>query len=259
METIRLKDLSIGYPMKKGAVRVVASGIGATINSGQLTCLLGANGVGKSTLLRTISAFQPALTGEIIIDGRDIKSLTSKDISKKISVVLTVKPDVVNVTVTELVGLGRSPYTGFWGTLSREDDEIVTRAMQMVGIETLGDRMIQTLSDRERQKVMIAKARAQQTPIIILDEPTAFLDFPSKVDMMQLLHRLAHEMNKTIFLSTHDLELALQIADMLWMMNKAQGLSIGTPKELAGCGILSQYIEKKGILFDKDTLAIRII
>jgi iron complex transport system ATP-binding protein len=259
VETIRLKDLSIGYPMKKGTAKVVASGIDATIYSGQLTCLLGANGVGKSTLLRTLSAFQPALSGEIFIEDTDIRILNSKEMSKKISVVLTGKPDVMNITAAELVGLGRSPYTGFWGSLSREDDEIVMRAMRMVGIEWLKDRMIQTLSDGERQKVMIAKALAQQTPIIFLDEPTAFLDFPSKVEMMQLLRRLAHEMDKTIFLSTHDLELALQIADMLWMMNKTQGLSIGTPRELAERGILSQYIEKKGILFDKDTLAIRVI
>ena len=162
------------------------------------------------------------------------------------------------MSVRELVGLGRSPYTGFWGTLSSEDYEIVDKSIQMVGISALSSRMIQTLSDGERQKVMIAKALAQETPVIFLDEPTAFLDFPSKVEMMQLLKRLSREADKTIFLSTHDLELALQIADMLWMMNKEKGISIGTPKQLADNGVLGDYVERKGITFDKETLRITI-
>ena len=162
------------------------------------------------------------------------------------------------MSVRELVGLGRSPYTGFWGTLSSEDYEIVDKSIQMVGISALSSRMIQTLSDGERQKVMIAKALAQETPVIFLDEPTAFLDFPSKVEMMQLLKRLSREADKTIFLSTHDLELALQITDMLWMMNKEKGISIGTPKQLADNGVLGDYVERKGITFDKETLRITI-
>ena len=162
------------------------------------------------------------------------------------------------MTVTELVGLGRSPYTGFWGTLQKEDKEIVDRSISLVGITALKDRMIQTLSDGERQKVMIAKALAQETPVIYLDEPTAFLDYPSKVEMMQLLHQLSRKTDKTIFLSTHDLELALQIADCLWLMDRSEGLSIGTPKELADRGVLSRFVERRGISFDRRTLTIKI-
>ena len=217
--TIQIRDLSIGYT-GKNQVKVVASGITATIYSGELTCLLGANGVGKSTLLRTLSAFQPKLGGDILIEGKEIGTFSDKELSHVISVVLTEKPDIRNMTVDELAGLGRSPYTGFWGTLTQEDKQVVDHAIALVGIEPLHDRMIQTLSDGERQKVMIAKALAQETPVIYLDEPTAFLDYPSKVEMMQLLYRLSRETDKTIFLSTHDLELALQIADKLWLMDR---------------------------------------
>lgn len=180
-----------------------------------MTCLIGSNGIGKSTLLKTLTGFLPKLGGRLLLDGRDIDGLTTRERSKLISIVLTYKPDVQNLSVTEMVGMGRMPYTGFWGKLGVEDQTIVAQSIEMVGITKLKDRMIQTLSDGERQKVMIAKALAQQTPIILLDEPTAFLDFRSKVEMLQLLHRLAVETDKVILLSTHDLELALRLADSL--------------------------------------------
>ena len=255
--TIHIKDLSIGYP-GKGEVKVVAGHINAGINSGELTCLLGANGIGKSTLLRTLSAFQPKLSGEIFIQGKEIEQYKDKELSMAISVVLTEKCEVRNMTVTELVGLGRTPYTGFWGTLDEDDKRIVERSISLVKIEKLADRMVHTLSDGERQKVMIAKALAQETPIIFLDEPTAFLDFPSKVEMMQLLHRLSRQTNKTIFLSTHDLELALQIADKIWLMDKMNGVIIGTPEDLSLNGSLSTFFAHKGIIFDIETGLFRV-
>ena len=270
---IELKDLTIGYAQKNNT-KVVASGINATLHSGRLTCLIGANGIGKSTLLRTLSAFQPPLSGEIFIDSESpipLSTLTDKQLSRLIGVVLTEKPDVQNMTVFELVGLGRSPYTGFWGRLNEEDKEVVKESLRLVGIEPLQDRLIQTLSDGERQKTMIAKALAQQTPVIYLDEPTAFLDYPSKVEMLTLLRHLARETGKTIFLSTHDMELALQIADELWLMTaespsnnglcqspKETTLIIGTPRELAANGSLSHFIDRPGLHFDPQTLAIRV-
>ena len=223
-----------------------------------MTCLLGANGVGKSTLLRTLSAFQPKLSGEIRIQGKEIGSYTDKQLSKVISVVLTEKCDIRNMTSVELIGLGRSPYTGFWGTLSKEDKEVVNHAINLVGISHLAHRMVHTLSDGERQKVMIAKALAQETPVIFLDEPTAFLDFPSKVEMMQLLHQLSRQTDKTIFLSTHDLELALQIADKIWLMDKVNGVTIGTPEDLSLDGTLSSFFARKGIVFDLETGLFRV-
>jgi len=257
-ETIILSDLSIGYQGKNGAKKVVAGGLSASIRRGELTCLLGANGVGKSTLLRTLSAFQPKLGGEIRIEGREIASFTDKELSRVIGVVLTEKPDIRNMTVRELVALGRSPYTGFWGALHDDDWLFVDEAIEAVRISALSGRMVDTLSDGERQKVMIAKALAQQTPVIYLDEPTAFLDFPSKVEMMQLLRRLAQEQQKTIFLSTHDLELALQVADMLWLMEPGGVLSTGTPQVLASTGALARYVERPGITFNPTTLSITV-
>lgn len=256
-ETIHIEHLSIGY-RGKSHTKVVADDINAGINSGELTCLLGANGVGKSTLLRTLSAFQTKLGGKICIGGREISDYTDKELSTVISVVLTEKCEVRNMTVSELVGLGRSPYTGFWGNLRGKDKEIVKRSIEWVKIPHLEHRMVHTLSDGERQKVMIAKALAQETPVIFLDEPTAFLDFPSKVEMMQLLHRLSRSMNKTVFLSTHDLELALQIADKIWLMDKANGLTIGTPEDLSINGCLSNFFSRKGIVFDMETGLFRI-
>lgn len=218
---ITLEQLSVGY---KGFSPVVTD-INVEIKSGELTCLIGSNGIGKSTLLKTLTGFLPKLGGRLLLDGRDIDLLSQCERAKYISIVLTYKTDVQNLSVAEMVGMGRMPYTGFWGKLNADDREIVAEAINMVGINHLKDRMVQTLSDGERQKVMIAKALAQQTPIILLDEPTSFLDFPSKVEMLQLLHRLAKETDKVVFLSTHDLELALRIADRLVELNK-NGLHI---------------------------------
>ena len=175
-----------------------------------------------------------------------------------IGVVLTEKSDIRNMTVEELVGLGRSPYTGFWGTLKEGDRKIVHEAIARVRIEPLTQRMVHTLSDGERQKVMIAKALAQETPIIFLDEPTAFLDFPSKVEVMQLLHNLTHTLQKTVFMSTHDLELALQIADKIWLMDRTNGIAIGTPEDLSLEGKLSSFFSRKGITYDTETGFFRI-
>ena len=254
---IEIRDLSIGYASKKRA-KVVAAHINTTIYSGELTCLLGANGIGKSTLLRTLTTFQPKLSGEILLQGKEVGEYPEKELAKLIGVVLTEKFDIKNMTARELIGLGRSPYTGFWGTLGKEDNDIIDKAISLVKIESLSNRMVHTLSDGERQKVMIAKALAQETPIILLDEPTAFLDFPSKVEIMQLLHQLSRKTNKTIFLSTHNLELALQIADKIWLMDKENGIRTGTPEDLSLNGSLSNFFARKGIIFDQDTGLFRV-
>lgn len=254
---ITLENLTIGYNTKDGR-RTVMKDINASVSSGRLTCLIGSNGVGKSTLLRTLAAFQPKLGGNIYIKGKEISGYTNRQLSMLIGVVLTSRPDVMNMTVREIVGLGRTPYTGFWGTLREHDRDIVEQSIRQVGIAHLASRMIGTLSDGERQKMMIAKALAQQTPVIILDEPTAFLDYPSKVETMQLLMRLCREADKTIFMSTHDLELVLQTADTLWLMTRDGGVCVGTPDELSADGSLSAFIERQGIVFDKASKRIMI-
>lgn len=258
-ETIRLDHLSIGYEgTKHRNSRIVLNDLCAAIRSGELTCLLGVNGAGKSTLLRTLAAFQPRLEGKVLIQGKELKEYTTKQLSQTIGVVLTERCDVRNLSVYELVALGRAPYTGFWGLLSQEDKNIVEKAIDRVGIRPLAARMVHTLSDGERQKAMIAKSLAQDTPVILLDEPTAFLDYPSKVEIMQLLHRLSHTMNKTIFLSTHDVELAMQLADRLWLMAPQHPLCTGVPEDLILDGTLARYfLRNEEMAFDADTVTFR--
>ena len=252
MEMIALEHLTIGY---KG--KAVAADLQAALHAGEFTCLIGPNGVGKSTLLRTLSGFLPPLKGCVKLNGEDISSLKPHELAQRIGLVLTTKVDAGNITVTELVSMGRYPYTGFFGHLHDADCQIVNEAMAMVGITPLKSRLIHTLSDGERQKTMIAKALAQQTPVIFLDEPTAFLDFPSKVSMMQLLRQLAHRLNRTILLSTHDIEQALQVADRLWLLDNGV-LHVGTPRELAHNGSLARFIEQGKIMFDAANMRINI-
>lgn len=213
---ISLSQLSVGYTLS----HPVISDINLELRSGQLACLIGENGIGKSTLLKTLTGFLPKLKGSLLLGNRDIESFSQRELARQVSIVLTQKPDVQNLTIEEIIGLGRSPYTGFFGRLRAEDRKVVDDAIATMGIEKLRGRMIQTLSDGERQKVMIAKALAQETPIILLDEPTAFLDFPSKAETFQSLQRMAHERDKLILLSTHDLELAVRFADSLLEVKK---------------------------------------
>ena len=255
--SIELKDLTTGYKVK-GGNKVIASKLNAQLNSGEMTCLLGPNGAGKSTLLRTLAAFQPALEGKIEVMGQDIKTYKSKDLARLVSVVLTDNSGIKNMTTEEVVEMGRSPYTGFWGKMSEKDRQMVRKCMGWVGIEDLKARKMQTLSDGERQKVMIAKAIAQETPIIFLDEPTAYLDYPSKIAMMLLLHRLAKALKKTIFMSTHDLEHALQVADQVWLLDPNLGLTTGLPEDLSIDGSIERYFTREGLLFDRETCAFSI-
>lgn len=254
---IELRNLTTGYHTKHGDA-VIADCLNASLQTGTLTCLLGPNGAGKSTLLRTLSAFLPPLHGEVLVQGKSIGSYTPQQLSQLIGMVLTDRIDVQGMTVREMVAMGRSPYTGFWGSLSTQDNEIVNDAIRLTGITAFAERQVSTLSDGERQKVMLAKALAQQTPLILLDEPTAFLDFPSKVEAMLLLKQLAHQENRAIFLSTHDLDLALQTADQLWLINKGMPLCIGTPRELADNGDLPRFFQGSHIQFDRESLRFSI-
>ena len=212
---IRLENLSIGY--NKG--KAVATDINIEFRGGDLSCIIGKNGTGKSTLLKTITGFLPAKQGTVLFGDKDSATMTRHERSIAVSIVLTGAPDIRNFTVREMVGLGRSPYTGFFGALTPADKQVVDESMSMAGVTPLAGRKTYTLSDGGRQKEMIARALAQQTPAILLDEPTAFLDYPSKVDLIRLLGRLAHEQQKTIIMSTHDLALTVRFADRLFLMS----------------------------------------
>jgi len=255
-QTVEIRNLSIGYPAK-GSQPLVEN-LSAGLFGGELTCLLGPNGVGKSTLLRTLAGFLPKLAGDIHILGKAIDAYSDKELACTIGVVLTERPNAGDLSVSELIGLGRSPYTGFWGRLNAIDDNVVKDVIARVKIDGLANRPVLTLSDGEWQKMMIAKTLAQETPVIYLDEPTAFLDFPSKVEIMRLLLHLTRTSNKTVFLSTHDLELALQIADTLWLMDKKNGMTIGTPDELLLNGSIEKFFQCDGVVLDRHTGFFRI-
>lgn len=234
MDEMIITDLSVGYRH-----RAVTSELTFRLTGGTLTALVGPNGMGKSTLLRTLAGVQPPLSGAVtlVADGVEhrLTDLTRRQLSRWISVVLTDRVEVENVTVEDVVGFGRMPYTGYFGRLGDEDRRIVAEALRMTGLMPLSRRMVGTLSDGERQKMMIAKALAQQTPVVLLDEPTAFLDYPSKVEMMKLLRSLAHDLGKMIVLSTHDLNLAVRLADRL--------LTFGDGLEEVGHDQLAHYLE----------------
>ena len=219
---LHFEDLTIGYRKGRREV-VVASGLSATLERGKLTCLLGRNGTGKSTLLRTLAGLQPPLNPQLSTLNSQLSTLNCQlstlNPQPSVALVLTERPDLRNLTAEEVVGLGRTPHTNFWGTLRADDHRIVAESLQLVGIETLANRPFETLSDGEQQKVMIAKALAQQTPMIFLDEPTAFLDFVSRRELFTLLKRLVHDHGKAILLTTHDLALAEEFADTTWLLD----------------------------------------
>ena len=248
---IQGKDLCIGYRTGKQE-KIVHQHLDFELHAGELTCLLGANGAGKSTLLRTLSATQPSLGGELRMLGKPVSEYTEKERSRTIGVVLTDKTFAGGLSVYELVALGRQPHTGFFGRLSKEDRRIVEEAMENVGIAHKARSYTAELSDGERQKVMIAKALVQECPLILLDEPTAFLDVVSRIEIMQLLHRLAVEQNKAILLSTHDIEQALVLADKLWLLTKGKGLQCGVTEDIILGHQMDTLFTHKDIRFDYD-------
>lgn len=225
-----LENLNTGYRVN-GKQTIVGKDLNANLYPNSITCLIGPNGAGKSTLLRTLANFQPPLSGNITLQGQPLCQYTQTDIARKVSIVLTNNSHIHNLSVYDVVAMGRSPYTGFWGTLNDKDKNIVEQCLESVNVTNLKDRQINTLSDGERQKVMIAKAIAQETPVIILDEPTSFLYYTDKVQIMLMLKKLAHEMNKTILLSTHAIDIALQTADYIWSLKNGE-LVTGSPEEL---------------------------
>jgi len=247
-------ELLAGYHVG-GRPVAIAGPVSLNIDGGRMICLLGPNGSGKSTLMRTLSGLQPALGGKIDLLGDKGASLRDPSrLARKISLVLTDPVRHSHLTVYSLVALGRYPYSGWLGTLREEDKRIIAWAMEMAGIEGYAERKMGMLSDGEKQKVMLARALAQDTPLMMLDEPTAHLDLPSRIQIMQLLHKLARTTRKGILLSTHELDLALQAADEVWLLHRAGGaLEKGAPEDLVLNGTFEAVFDKEGIHFDKDT------
>lgn len=232
---------------------MVADDINVSLHAGELVCLLGPNGSGKSTLIKTLAGMQSALGGEISLFGDSVKQLTPKDIARKLSTVLTDRVTIGNLDVFTLISFGRSPYTGWLGSLRKEDEEVVQWAIEATGLQPLVHRDISTLSDGERQKAMIARALAQDTDLILLDEPTAHLDLPNRVEIMRLLRKLARETGKGILLSTHELDLALKAGDVCWLINNERQLFTGVPEDLVLSGTFENVFERDSFDFDRAT------
>lgn len=250
--TISGKNLSIGYPHSKLRKQgYLYKNLSFQLLKGELVCLIGSNGAGKSTLLRTLGKMQPALDGKITILDKDIEQYRHKELSQLIGLVLTDKTTSGGFTVREIVELGRYPYTGFFGQLDPEDNDAVNKALEDAGIAHKADNYLADLSDGERQKVMIAKVLSQECPIIILDEPTAFLDVESRIEIMSLLHDLAHKQNKTILLSTHDIDLAFLLSDKLWLLSKNEGLICGVTEDIILSGTVDKFFSNDKIAFNK--------
>ncbi len=245
------EHLSIGYAPRRGPRRIVASNLNLTLHAGEVVCLLGPNGVGKSTLLRTLVGMQPPLDGRVWLDGVDLSTLSAREIARRVSVVLTERVEVGQLTVYALVALGRHPHTDWTGRLTPHDEEVVRRALAAVDAVNLAGRMVHELSDGERQRVMVARALAQEPLVMALDEPTAFLDLPRRVEIMRLLRRLAHETQRAMILSTHDLDLALRSADLLWLMAPGGSVHAGAPEDLVLGGAFEATFATEGISFDR--------
>ncbi|CUU56815.1 iron complex transport system ATP-binding protein [Parafrankia irregularis] len=247
-----LDGLAVGYRRRRARHRVL-DGLTATAPRGQLTVLLGPNGIGKSTLLRTLAGLQPALAGRALLDGSDLNRLSGAERARKVSTVLTDRVQVGLLTAADLVGLGRHPHTGPTGRLDDTDRAVVDWALAAVGASQLATRDADELSDGERQRVMIARALAQEPSLILLDEPTAFLDAPSRVTVTALMRRLARERDLAVVVSTHDLELSLRVADQVWLLDRAGNLHTGSPQEVIGSGAVNTTFDGDDLRFDPTT------
>ena len=254
-KALTISNASVGYRNGKKTVLVV-DGIDASLQSCELVALIGRNGAGKSTLLRTLSAFQKPLSGTVECGGRNIVEMSPNDVAKELAVVLT-STEPAPLTVKELVSLGRTPYTNFLGKLTPKDEGIVSAAMELMGVTHFKERTLATLSDGERQKCMIAKALAQETSLVLLDEPTAFLDFGSKVALFRMLKKLAKEQRKAVLVSTHDIELAIRFADKLWLLSDGK-LSEGSVDALSDSGALQRCVNSDCVVYDKENKRIEI-
>lgn len=247
------RDLAVGYRNGKNSVTLLKE-LNLTLEKGKLVALLGQNGAGKSTLLRALTCDERPLAGRIEVNGKSLAEMSQKDRSRLIGLVSTERIQAGALTVTELVGLGRQPHTGFLGRLDEEDRGIVRQAMTDSGIIGKADEYVASLSDGERQKAMIARALAQQTPIIILDEPTAFLDVASRIETMRLLQTLAHERGKAVLLSSHDISQSLMLADELWLITTDRQVLTGTPADLIKAGAMDHLFVNRSIHFNPTIL-----
>ena len=249
---IELRNITLAFGSNK-----LISDASARFSRGNMVALLGRNGTGKSTLLRAIAGLGKVEMGDIIIDGNIITTLSASERAERIAFVNTERVDVDALTVRELVGIGRSPYTNWIGRLTTEDSKVVEHAMEVTGVMKFAERRVNTLSDGEAQRAMIARALAQDTPIILLDEPTSFLDLPNRYELCRLLGDLAHKENKCVIFSTHELDIALSLADSIALVDTPRLVHMPTA-EMITSGNIERLFDSEYISFDATTGSIRL-
>lgn len=250
---IELKDVRLAF-----GGRTLVEGVSTRFECGRMVALLGRNGTGKSTLLRAIAALGRVQGGDIVVDGVSIAEYSSAELSRKVAFVNTERVDVEALTVYDLVAIGRSPYTDWTGRLTSRDRAVVERAMHITGVESFAERRVESLSDGEAQRVMIARALAQDTPVILLDEPTAFLDLPNRYELCTLLSRLAHDEGKLVLFSTHELDIALSLADSIALVDTPHLRHLPT-EEMILSGSIERLFNGDYAGFDVTTRSIRIL
>jgi iron complex transport system ATP-binding protein len=248
---LSLNDLKIGY-ISGGRRTELLPPLNASVKKGEFIAVIGRNGIGKSTLLRTLTGLQQQLSGDIKFEGRNIDDFSRTDLAQRIGYVSTEQVKVINMSVYELVALGRFPYTNWFGKTNSKDHEIIMDAIEKTSMSSLRYRNISELSDGERQKAMIARLLAQDTALMVMDEPTAFLDIGSKYEIMQILHKLSQNNNKTIIFSTHDLHLAIGRADKIWLI-LGNELREGAPEDLMLGGSFDNLFESSSVQFNSET------
>ena len=249
---IELSNICLGF-----GSRLLIEGASTLFECGKMTALLGRNGTGKSTLLRAIASLGKPQGGVIRIGGDDIESLSSEQLARRVSFVNTERIDVEALSVHDIVAIGRSPYTDWMGRLSKEDEAVVRHAISVAGVEHLMYRSVDTLSDGEAQRVMIARALAQQTDVILLDEPTSFLDLPNRYELCLLLQRLAHDEGKCVIFSTHELDIALSLSDSIALVDTPRLVHRPT-SEMIASGDIERLFDSQHISFDAATHSIRL-
>ena len=249
---IRFQSLSLGY-----GSRILIDSLCATVKSGELTALVGRNGTGKSTLLRAITGLGERIGGDILLGDKSIDSLSTAELATMVAFVTTDKVRIANLRCRDVVALGRAPYTNWIGRMQEQDEEIVMRSMKLVGMSDYADKTMDRMSDGECQRIMIARALAQQTPIILLDEPTAFLDMPNRYELCTLLQRLAHEEQKCILFSTHELDIALALCDSIALISPPQ-LHLLPTEEMVKSGYIEKLFTSGIVNFDPTTRSVSI-
>lgn len=251
-------DLGIGFSSGKTGVSLLLPPMTGTAGKGELIAVIGRNGIGKSTLLRTLSGLQPHLSGHLNIEGTDITAYSRKGLSSKVGYISTEIVRVSNMKVYDLVSLGRFPHTNWMGRIDATDREFIAGALTMTGMTGFSERPVTELSDGERQRAMIAMVLAQDAGIMIMDEPTAFLDITGRYEIIHLLHELTRERGNTIVFSTHDLLMAVRLSDKIWLLDET-GIVEGAPEDLMLSGSFNKLFDDSKVIFDpvKGTVSFR--